>query len=337
MLKNYFKENKQTWQGRIDSETDFDSFRWHQWIDIIDLDDENLKPFNGKLGFGILGFKCDYGINLNKGRIGAANGPASIRRQLSNLPCQFNKDVKIFDCGNVSIEGLSLFEAQSSLADAVDKILSLNLYPILLGGGHEIAFGHYLGLFRHFDENKDNPKKIGIINFDAHFDTRPYDEMGPSSGTMFRQIHDLNIENNLPYSYFILGIQKHSNTTSLFNYANETNIKYILAKDIINGNFYDHLEKLDDFIRKQDHLYITICSDVFASSYAPGVSAPQPLGLDPEKAILFLKHILQSRKVVSFDVAEVSPRFDQDNITASLAASLIYTVVSTLNKITYEK
>ena len=30
-------------------------------------------------------------------------------------------------------------------------------------------------------------KSLGIINIDAHFDIRPYDEQ-PSSGTMFRQI-----------------------------------------------------------------------------------------------------------------------------------------------------
>ena len=41
------------------------------------------------------------------------------------------------------------------------------------------------------DLKKENhPLDMGIINFDAHFDLRPYDN-GPSSGSMFRQIADI--------------------------------------------------------------------------------------------------------------------------------------------------
>ncbi|CEM61815.1 formimidoylglutamase [Treponema phagedenis] len=332
MIRNYITEDLNSWTGRVDSVDDYDSFRWHQWIQILDLNDESVQPFAGTVGIGIIGFMCDYGINLNKGRVGAANGPKSIRRQLANLPCQFDKKLKLFDCGNVFIDDLSLREAQDSLAEAVDKILSLNLFPIVLGGGHETAFGHYLGLFKHFNECAEQKQKIGIINFDAHFDTRPYKETGASSGTMFRQIHDLNKENNLPFAYMVMGIQKHSNTNSLFKYADEVGIQYVLAKEIVHGDLYTQIEKLDEFLKAQDKIYVTICADVFSTSYAPGVSAPQPLGLDPEKLLVFLKHIFSFKKVVSFDIAEVSPRFDQDSTTASLAAALIYTVVMALDK-----
>ncbi|WP_036730456.1 formimidoylglutamase [Peptoniphilus mikwangii] len=331
MLKNYIAGNKSFWNGRIDSNEDYDCFRWHQWVEFLDLNDDRSEVFKGKLGFAFLGFECDYGINLNKGRVGAANGPRSIRKELSNLPCQFNSDIKLFDAGNIYVDNLSLIEAQENLAKAVDKILSLNLFPILLGGGHEIAFGHYMGLFNHY-KNTGTKQNIGIINFDAHFDLRPYAETGGSSGTMFRQIYDMNKEEGIKYSYFCLGVQRHSNTVNLFKYADEIGAKYVLAKDIVNGDMYSIFEKLDDFIREQDNIYVTICSDVFSTSFAPGVSAPQPLGLDPEKVILFLKRIFSYNKVISFDIAEVSPRFDQDSTTASLAAVLIFSVVTSLAK-----
>ena len=59
--------------------------------------------------------------------------------------------------------------------------------PIIFGGGHETAYGHYLGVRKYIGEDAS----LGIINIDAHFDLRPYDEQ-PSSGTMFKQIleHD---------------------------------------------------------------------------------------------------------------------------------------------------
>ncbi|SHH56372.1 formiminoglutamase [Anaerosphaera aminiphila DSM 21120] len=330
-IKNYSLESKETWSGRIDDENDFDSFRWHQWVELIDLNDENLKPFNGEIGFGFLGFQSDLGIKLNKGRAGAANGPEAIRRELSNLPCQFNKNVKLFDCGNISTVD-NLEESQDALAMAVERILSFNLMPILLGGGHEIAFGHYKGISQLLE--KSSKKNLGIINFDAHFDLRPYKEHG-TSGTMFRQIADYTKEKNLNYSYFCLGIQKHSNTKKLFEVAEELGVEYILAKDIVNGDYESTIPKLDMFIEKQDYIYATICSDVFSTAFAPGVSAPQPLGLDPEMAILFLKHIIKSKKLISFDIAEVSPRFDSDNTTANLAAILIFTLVITFSEMKF--
>lgn len=329
--KNYNKVNKSEWTGRIDSEDDFDSFRWHQWIKTIDLNDESLKAFQGKRGFALLGFECDSGVKLNKGRTGAAKGPSSIRKELSNLPWQSSKDIGLFDAGNINCDNSTLEDAQNSLAEAVEKILSLNLFPILLGGDHSIAFGHYKGVLKHLQKNKEK-KNLGIINFDAHFDLRPYEKSG-TSGTMFNQIADLTKAQNIDYSYLCLGIQKHSNTLRLFKTADELGVEYILAKDLTNMDYYPILERVDDFMKDKDHLYVTICSDVFSSAFAPGVSAPQALGLYPDKVLNFLKYILRSKKAISFDIAEVSPRFDLDNTTANLASVMIFAVVNTISKI----
>ena len=331
MLKNYSLMPKSVWEGRVDSEDDFAGFRWHQWVKELDLNEKNLKPFEGKLAFAILGFESDTGVQLNKGRTGAAKGPNSIRKELASLPCQFADDVLIYDAGNISSKGISLEEAQDSLAEAVEKILDLNLFPILLGGGHEIAFGHYKGILGHL-KKKNEEKNIGIINFDAHFDLRSYSE-GGSSGTMFKQIADLTEKENINYNYFCIGIQKHGNTQSLFNTADSLGVEYILARDIVSRDDYSLIERIDDFIIRQDYLYISICSDVFSSAFAPGVSAPQPLGLDPEKVLTLLKYALRTKKAISFDIAEVSPRFDQDDATANLASVMVFSVVHTLAKI----
>lgn len=325
---NYKTTEKSDWQGRIDSQSNFDAFRWHQWVQPIDLTKDTLTPYSGKLGFAFIGFCCDKGISRNKGRIGAASGPQSIRKELSNLPCTFSKEVKLFDAGNIYCENITLEESQDLLTKAVSKILSLNLFPIVLGGGHEIAFGHYKGILNYLSQENKKPN-IGIINFDAHFDLRPYPN-GGSSGTMFRQIADICESKDLNYSYFCVGVQKHSNTPELFKTAEDLGVNYILAKDIINMDNWNVLESLDSFLKLQDHVYITICSDVFSTAYAPGVSASQPLGLDPERVLKFLKYILKSNKVVSFDIAEVSPRFDQDNITANLASVIIFSLITTL-------
>lgn len=325
---NYRAIGSNTWQGRIDSDSNYDAFRWHQWIQPIDLTKENLFLFEGELGIAFIGFCCDAGVGRNRGRTGAANGPQAIRKEMTNLPCRFDPAVKLFDAGDILCEDCTLEESQAALAKAVEKLLALNLFPIVLGGGHEVAFGHYNGILKHLMKQKEKPK-IGIVNFDAHFDLRPYPN-GGSSGTMFRQIADQCSERELKYSYLCLGIQKHSNTIELFKTADRLGAKYILAKDIIDSDNWSVLEKFDAFMKGNEHIYITICSDVFSSAFAPGVSAAQPLGLDPERVLKFLKYLLRSNKVIGFDIAEVAPRFDQDNTTANLASVLIFSVVNTL-------
>lgn len=328
LKKNYKALDKGRWNGRIDSHDDFTCFRWHQKIIKVDLKDKNLDPFQGNLGFAFLGYPCEKGIIKNKGRTGAALGPDRIRERLSNLPWHFPQDVFIFDAGDISGRDSILEETQNSLSQAVERILSLNLFPILLGGGHDIAYGHYRGVFNHI-KDRGRGEKIGIINFDAHFDLRSYSE-GPSSGTMFKQIASHATNNGTNYSYLCLGILKQCNTAHLFNTADRLGVEYILAENMKSCDLLPSLQTIDNFIKRHDYIYITVCADVFSSAYAPGVSAPQPFGLAPEKVLIFLEHILQSQKVISFDIAEISPKLDVNGITSNLAANVIFSLVDTI-------
>ncbi|MEE1442886.1 MAG: formimidoylglutamase [Blautia sp.] len=329
LLTNYVRA-MDCWKGRIDSTTDYDAFRWHQWVQPLDLN-EVTEPMNGRLGFAFIGFCSEQGVKRNKGRVGTALAPDFIRAQMSNFPCTFSQEVKFYDAGNILCDEISMEEGQRLLGVAVEKILDLKLFPIVLGGGHETTFGHFQGQLADLKKKKDS-LDMGIINFDAHFDLRPYDN-GPSSGSMFRQIADIYKKEDAAYHYLPLGIQEHSNTVSLFKYAKEIGADYILAKEIQNSNYSVILEKIDTFLYECDSAYITICTDVFSSAFAPGVSATQSLGLDPEVVLPLLKHILRTRQVRGFDICEISPRFDQDNTTANLGAVLIFAVVNTMCKL----
>ncbi|MBR4020239.1 MAG: formimidoylglutamase [Firmicutes bacterium] len=328
-LKNYVSAMEH-WNGRIDSREDYDAFRWHQWVQPLDLN-EPLEDFHCEYGFAFIGFCSEQGVKRNRGRVGTALAPDFIRRQMSNLPCTFDACVKLYDAGNVLCDEISMEEGQQILGTAVERILGLGLFPIVLGGGHETTFGHFQGQFADL-KNKEKPLDMGIVNFDAHFDLRPYDN-GPSSGSMFRQIADIYKEENVTYRYLPLGIQKHSNTVSLFKYAQENDVNYILAKEIQNSTYAVILEKIDTFLFHCSSAYMTICTDVFSAAYAPGVSATQALGLEPEAVLPIIKHILRTRKVRGFDICEISPRFDQDDTTAKLGAVIIFTVVNTMCKL----
>ncbi len=67
--------------------------------------------------------------------------------------------------------------------------------------------------------------------------------------------------------------------------------------------------------------------DGFSSAYSPGVSAPSPLGFTPYFVFKILSFLFDTRKVISFDIAELNPSLDRDKLTASLAAKIIDFVV----------
>ncbi|SDD87430.1 formimidoylglutamase [Sporomusa acidovorans] len=332
MLNNrYVPADMSVWRGRIDSEDNYDAFRWHQWIRAINLNSPDRLPVAGKLGFVLLGFCCDEGIRRNYGRTGAAKGPDAIRRELANLPCNFSQEVLLFDGGNILCPDEDLEASQAALANAVARVRELGLFSLVLGGGHELALGHYRGHRKYLADSKQLPE-IGIVNFDAHFDIRPFAH-GSSSGTMFRQIAQETIAAGQKFHYLCMGIQRYSNTLELFKTAARYGVVYIPAEEINVKGDWNVIEKLDEFMKATKNIYITVCADVFSTAFAPGVSAAQPLGLNPEDVLKYLKHILRSEKVIGFDIAEVSPRFDQDSTTASLAKVLIFSVVNTLCKL----
>jgi formiminoglutamase len=241
-----------------------------------------------------------------------------------NLPCHFKEELKLYDYGDIVSEDNKLIDLQHSLSELVCKALKDDTFPIVLGGGHEVAYGSFKGIKSHVAK-----ESVGIINFDAHFDLRPQDD-GGSSGTMFSQIATDAKNKNEEFAYFCIGIQQRGNTRALFNLAKSLGADYILARDVSQENMLNIFKSLDKFIKHKDHIYITICMDVFSSAFAPGVSSAQPLGLQPWLVLTILKYILKSNKVICMDIAEVSPRFDLDNVTANLASTIVFHAVQQL-------
>ncbi len=325
-MLGYTPSDATRWTGRVDDLEDRDAFRWHQVIKCLDLtapvdDFIGLNP----PGFCLLGYCCDRGVELNLGRTGAVRGPGAIRGQLANLPVNFPETIGLYDGGDIQCLNGDLESAQRTLAEAVKRILGLSLFPIVLGGGHDVAHGHFGGITKHLPKSA----RLGILNFDAHFDLRPL-HPAATSGTMFTQIAADCQKAGTEFSYFCVGIQKSANTANLFKVAEMLGVETVLAKEVDDSNLEPIQQKLDAFLARNDSIYVTICADVFSSAFAPGVSSPQPFGLHPETVLRLLKHILASGKVISFDFAEVSPRFDSDDHTAKLAAVFIYALVSAL-------
>ena len=310
-----------TWKGRVDAHDGEEGKRWHQAIQLLDLS-ATVNNKESKQAVAFLGFCCDEGVQRNQGRTGAIAGPAELRKAMASFAWHLEEQVALFDAGDVYCTNHNLEEAQKQLGHKVSKLLQDGIKSIVLGGGHETAYGHFLGI----SQNLKPGQQVGIINFDAHFDLRSYDKQ-PSSGTPFLQIADELKEAGKAFNYLVLGLQEFGNTRKLFNTARALGASFILAQDLHIYRQEELKEQIKAFIAKIDVLYVSIDLDVFAGAYAPGVSAPAALGVQPEIVIILLQEIIASGKLLSIDIAELNPAYDTDNRTAKLGASLIYHIV----------
>lgn len=296
------------WTGRFDG----DDPLYHRIFQRVSIE-ENYDNISEN-DFVLHGFAVDEGVKRNKGNVGAKDAPDVIRKNMSNFPV-VNANFSLKDFGNIECVNENLEEAQNLLAEKVKTVLQKGGKSIVLGGGHEVMFGHYSGIRKAFPD-----KKIGIINIDAHFDNREINpEIGASSGTGFWQIAQQEKINSLH-----IGIQKNSNTLKLFDTAHQYGMKYILSDEIFFENLPGIYEKMDAFTETVDLLYITVCMDVFNASIAPAVSAPSYNGIFADAAFMHLyKRLLQSDKVMALDIAEVNPSLDLHDQTSRLGAALL--------------
>lgn len=310
------KVNEDIWLGRTDHLENRTSFRYHQIVELEQI--EKLESLNETCV--IIGFESEEGVRRNKGQLGAAKAPNALRSELAKLPWKLSKEKRLADIGTIECIGNGLEKAQQQLGEVVNKVLNKKMIPIILGGGHETAYGHYLGVRNHIGEEA----KLGIINIDAHFDLRPYDEQ-TSSGTMFRQI----LEQDKNSNYFVLGIQRYGNTQELFDKADELDVTYIYEEEMHHGQFEQVNTALEKFIQKHDYIMLTLCKDVLNAAFAPGVSAPSPFGLDPTIVRAIIKTVTSHEKVLSFDISEVNPIMDENNRTVKLGAYLTNEAITT--------
>ena len=318
----------QLWQGRVDAAEGPLGQRWHQIVKPLSA----LPASNAQGTVALLGFACDAGVARNHGRTGAKDGPSAIRAMLGNMPVHECK--AIVDAGNVLCpaehrdddNGLEL--AQEQLAAQLAALLARGLFPIAMGGGHEIAFGSFGGLAAHLATHEKVPR-IGIINLDAHFDLRMSERA--SSGTPFRQIAEDCAARGWPFRYCCLGVSSFANTAALFERARQLGVNWRLDEDMGIAQMPEIQAMLAHFLAEVDHVYFTICLDVLPASVMPGVSAPAAHGVTLDVVEAVADMVCDSDKLRLADIAELNPVYDVDHRSARVAARLLARIANNMS------
>ncbi len=298
------------WSGRKSDQLDY----WHQAVQTIS--NLNLVQTTEKK-VGILGYAGEEGVIRNQGRLGTLEGPAAIRKMLGSVAYHLPENLPLLDYGDIFTINQDLEGSHEAISQITLDLLKSHHFPVLLGGGHDLAYAHGRGVQNYIAEKGE---KLGIINLDAHFDLRPLADGKAHSGSPFLQLAQEFPDN---FNYLALGIQRAANPKSLFHTAEKLNARYLVMEDFRLNNWEYIEEQIIWFLDSVNKVYLSIDLDGFSSAFAPGVSAPSPMGFNPQIAFKVFELIAKSKKLISLDVVELNPKYDQDNATARLAARAI--------------
>ncbi|MGZ3713613.1 MAG: formimidoylglutamase, partial [Bdellovibrionota bacterium] len=221
-------------------------------------------------GIVLVGFADDTGVRNVGGRPGAKDGPAAVRQKLYKFTLGKPR-IPVYDLGDLA-PGNTIEETHASGKELVSAILNAGHFPLVIGGGHDLAFPHSLAFLEKFGAGSV------FWNIDAHLDVRPTNR-GITSGSPWYLLRE---HPAFPAKAKIaeFGLQPHCNAESLVAYAKERGFELHWLKDIrakktsANATFARLLKRIP--VKGKGLVSLDIDSVNWAE--APGCSAPQTEG-----------------------------------------------------------
>lgn len=197
---------------------------------------------------------------------------------------------------------------QRSLGELLAHHLVRGAFVVVLGGGHETSYGHFLGYA--FAE-----RRVEILNWDAHTDVRQLKEGKAHSGSPFRQA--VEDSSRACRRYSVAGLQPHAVAKAHLELVQRQG--RAVWRDEVSPRYIEVL-----YSGVESPTLVSFDLDAVTEAEAPGVSAPNSGGLSSE---LWLKAAFEAGRtaaVTSADIVELNPRLDPDGQTARLAALTLW-------------
>lgn len=266
----------------------------------------------------IVGVPMDMAV---LGRSGARFGPRGIRDASGGLrPHHWEPDkleppfdkLRIVDYGDLDVFPGYIEQTIDHLATEFKRVVDAGVFPVVLGGDHGVSLPVLRALAaRH--------GKMSLVHFDAHPDFwsgppgRPYHH-----GTPFRMATEEGLID--PAASVQVGIRG-SVSANLIGEARAAGFHLLTASEFAAQGVASTLEDIRRIARPP--IYISLDIDCVDPAFAPGTGTPEVAGLT-SREIMDLVRGLPATGVVGFDVVEVAPAYDSAEITALLAATLVY-------------
>lgn len=273
----------------------------------------------------LIGAPYDGGTSF---RPGARFGPAHIRH-ISALGRGHHPghDVHIFntlnvgDGGDCPITPQDIDKTHAQIKDTVSTVLSHGCIPLVFGGDHSTTIGTLDAIVQ-----KHGP--VGMVHFDAHTDTYP-----PAWGCDVH--HGTFMRLGRERGWFRDGDVVQIGIRGPFSTADDIRVPDRYGFDVwtVDRVRAEGLDAVKERVRaiSDGPVFISFDVDGLDPSCAPGTGTPVPGGLTSWEAMQILRET-KHLDVVGADIVEVSPPYDNHDITSLVAVTLGFEMMAAMAK-----
>jgi agmatinase len=275
------------------------------------------QPDLGKLNadFAVLGVPFDEGT---WGQPGERYGPRDLRENSQEYAHDLTEGFYYIDGGRTLLKGKRWVdvgdviiyptvpaETGRKITEAVQKILSKKVFPIILGGDHSITFP----VVRAYDV------PLTVVHIDAHLDT-----WNGAKGNLDHASWVLRVA-KLPSVKRIvqLGMRGIANDPEAAGNAKALGTKVVTSEEIHRRGASAAI----DAIPQSENIYVTFDVDSMDPALAPGTGTLEPGGLTFAEIDELMQGIPKKGKLVGLDIVEVNPYRDPSGRTAQTAIRLM--------------
>ncbi len=247
-------------------------------------------------------------------RTGSRDGPRAIiraSRELEDYDLELDTDIS--SVGIRTAPELEPFAGgPEGMIDRVDRAVSGTLADGsivgMLGGDHSITVGAVRAFARLHPD-------LSVLYIDAHADMRDEYQGSPwSHACVARRVLEM-------CPLVEVGVRSLS----------EPERRFIDQKGLPVYFWQDETTEVDDILdevadRLSDTVYVSIDLDVLDPSIMAAVGTPEPGGMSWHAATTLLRYVAERKRIVGFDVMELSPR-EGPEACAFTAAKLAYKLI----------
>lgn len=269
--------------------------------------------------FVLFGIPEDIGVRANHGKPGTSKAWETALKALVNIQVnRFNDPQKLLllgelDCGELMEKASWIDESDPNyleklgdlvkkidnlVANLVEFIISRGKIPVIIGGGHNNAYGNIKGAAKGLKE------PVNVINIDAHTDLRQLEHRHSGNGFSYA------IEGQYLRKYTVFGLHKNYTPEYIFEEMDASeNLNFHLAEDLFRKReevpfrFGEELKR----IGKEKFGFELDCDAIaeFPSS------AKSPSGFTINEVRNFIDQVSKNGNCCYFHICEAAP--DEEN------------------------
>src|SRR5215213_29393 len=234
---------------------------------------------------------------------------------------------------------------------AVSDCIKANFFPVVLSGDHSTSGASITGI------KMAKPKsKLGVIWIDAHADLHtPYTT---PSGNMHGMplaiainedneecaVHELDADTTKQWNYLktmgkmapkvlpedVVYISLRDFEKEEKSLIDKYGMKVITTKEVRSKGPENIVRAVLRYLSDCTDIYISFDVDSLDSSISKGTGTPVNNGLKEREAEDLISKFMQNRKVCCFEITEVNPTLDKENLMAEIAFNILQRSVNVL-------